>query len=70
MEAGLAAGMQVVMVPHHKVSRSHLLPATQVRQEDILSSAASMIFTYIQVLSTLADYGPEDFGLPPFTRFK
>ena len=28
--AGLAAGMQVVMVPDHKVTKEFLLPATQV----------------------------------------
>ena len=28
--AGLAAGMQVVMVPHHNVTRQFLLPATQL----------------------------------------
>jgi len=30
VQAGLAAGMQVVMIPHHKVKKEHLLPATQV----------------------------------------
>jgi len=30
VQAGLAAGMQVVMVPHHKVKKEYLLPATQV----------------------------------------
>ncbi|XP_023342158.1 uncharacterized protein LOC111711905 [Eurytemora carolleeae] len=30
VEAGIAAGMQVVMIPHHKVTKEHLLPATQL----------------------------------------
>ena len=30
VEAGLAAGMQVVMIPHDKAQKKHLLPATQV----------------------------------------
>jgi len=30
VEAALAAGMQVVMIPHHKVSKDFLLPATQL----------------------------------------
>ena len=30
VEAGLAAGMQVVMVPHHKVTKEFRLAATQV----------------------------------------
>jgi len=47
VEAGLAAGMQVVMIPHNKTSREYLLPATQL-------------------LSTMQDFQPQDFGLPPF----
>jgi len=47
VQSGLDAGMQVVMIPHHKVTRNHLLPATQV-------------------LSSMSDFKPEDFGLPPF----
>jgi len=30
VQAGLAAGMQVVMIPHNKVQKEHLMPATQV----------------------------------------
>jgi len=30
VQAGLAAGMQVVMIPHHKVKKEYLMPATQV----------------------------------------
>ena len=33
VSAGLAAGMQVVMVPHHKVPKQFLLPATQVHNK-------------------------------------
>merc|ERR1712059_217829 len=43
--AGVSAGMQVVMVPHHQVKKQHLLAATQV-------------------LASIADWRPEDFGLP------
>jgi len=45
--AGVAAGMQVVMIPHHRVSKDFLLPATQL-------------------LPTMEDFQPQDFGLPPF----
>jgi len=47
VEAGIAAGMQVVMIPHHKADKKYLMPATQL-------------------LSTMADFQPQDFGLPPF----
>merc|ERR1712059_203413 len=47
VQAGLAAGMQVVMIPHHRVKKEYLLPATQV-------------------LATMQDFQPQDFGLPPF----
>ena len=30
VQAGLAARMQAVMIPHHKVTKEYLLPATQV----------------------------------------
>eukprot|EP00090_Calanus_glacialis_P003431 TRINITY_DN12544_c0_g1_i1.p1 TRINITY_DN12544_c0_g1~~TRINITY_DN12544_c0_g1_i1.p1 ORF type:complete len:468 (-),score=148.35 TRINITY_DN12544_c0_g1_i1:66-1388(-) len=30
VQAGLAAGMQVVMIPHNKVKKEYLMPATQV----------------------------------------
>ena len=30
VQAGLAAGMQVVMIPHNKVKKEYLIPATQV----------------------------------------
>eukprot|EP00092_Neocalanus_flemingeri_P023699 GFUD01025703.1.p1 GENE.GFUD01025703.1~~GFUD01025703.1.p1 ORF type:complete len:456 (-),score=168.62 GFUD01025703.1:229-1596(-) len=48
VQAGLAAGMQVAMIPHHKVKKEYLMPATQV-------------------LATMEDFRPEDFGLPPFS---
>jgi len=47
VEAGLKAGMQVVMIPHHKTMKKYLLPATQM-------------------LSSMLDFQPQDFGLPPF----
>jgi len=47
VQAGQAAGMQVVMIPHHKAKKEYILPATQV-------------------LATMEDFIPQDFGLPPF----
>lgn len=45
VEAAVSAGMQVVMIPHPKVGKEYMLPATQV-------------------LSSMADFRPTDFGLP------
>jgi len=45
--AGVAAGMQVVMIPHPKVGKEYLMAATQV-------------------LSSMEDFRPTDFGLPSF----
>ena len=50
VEAGVAAGMQVVMVPEGNLVKPELtLKATQM-------------------LTTLADFRPEDFNLPPFPK--
>ena len=47
VEAALAAGMQVVMVPDKRIPPDRLREATQL-------------------LYSLAEFQPEDFGLPPF----
>ena len=42
VSAGLAAGMQVVMVPHHKVPKHFLLSATQVHNKSERNASTSL----------------------------
>ena len=42
VSAGLAAGMQVVMVPHHKVPKQFLLSATQVHNKSERNASTSL----------------------------